>query len=94
MDRVFRPQIDCVLFITHLTSSQCTPSPQQQVAPGTRVSVIGVFSTFTAAARGRGGSAVKSAYIKAVGIQVGLGGRIKVGLLCFVSSSRRREIGL
>ena len=34
--------------------------------------MIGVFSTFTAAARGRAGSAVKSAYIKAVGIQVRL----------------------
>ena len=41
-----------------------------RIAPGTRVAVFGVVSAFNSAGMGKGGAAVKTAYLRAVGIMI------------------------
>jgi hypothetical protein len=46
------------------------PTAGRQVAPGTRVSVIGIYSTYNNNVKKLGTTAVKAAYIKVVGLEV------------------------
>jgi len=82
-------------------SMSCERYLVDKVAPGTRVSIIGIFSTFShQAARGTTAShAVKSAYIKAVGVAVEVEGAGRAAMSftpqeeeLFVSMARQPDI--